>query len=348
MKFINCNVSGKPTDTPLFTDDSSNEVVARWEGDSRVVFDIPDNYTGGGHIYWADNKINFLIPENPGSYEGGNIGIPTLEYLVIQSGLSVIGDHFVRDGKTFWVKGSTDFRLPELALRNGDIESIIRDRVSCGLNWFRMLSMKYNNTGYELNSRDPNHTDAMLRTFDAIGKYGAIGQWDIFADTAQMMPDENEQLDYYGKQLEIILPFASFIVAGVCNEKSHGTQKFNNFNQFYKPTGILSSHGSELTDQLPVQPFWDWSGFSARRVGNLGKVISNYSPLTSFEQWPPVCMIPQEGLKPENYAYNTQVAEQFGKYSRATTGGIFHHNAWVDCRLFNEGERQCAIAFAGE
>lgn len=264
---------------------------------------------------------------------------------VLHGPLRIEGDHFLQGDQLFLVRGSTDFRIPEQALEGEDIGAILDDRIACGANWFRMLAMKKNNTGYRLDPRDPRHDDAVRRTFDAIGDRGAYGQWCVFADTAEMMPDPHEQQDFFAHEQEVLQPYAAFALLELCNEASHPSQKISPA-AFTKPTGFLSSHGSELADRFPVRPLWDWGGYSARRSGGLGKIIANYAQLTSFEQWPPVCLVPQETIKPdEHYNFDPVVAWTLGKYARAGTGGVFHHNAWRDCRPFTEGERACAVAF---
>lgn len=258
--------------------------------------------------------------------------------------LRIDGDHFLRNSTRFLVKGSTDFRIPEQAMTGGPFEAVLDDRIACGANWFRLLSMKKNNTGFRLDPRDPRHPGMMRRVFDALGKRNCYGQWCVFADTGEMMPHPNEQQDYWASQQEILKPYATFALIEFCNEASHGSQKITPA-AFQKPEGFLSSHGSETADKHPVRPLWDWSGYSARRSGVTGKVISNYAQLTAFETWPPVCYIPQETIKPENYGHDPTVAATLGKYARAGTGGVFHHSAWLESRPFNQAERACAIAF---
>jgi hypothetical protein len=259
--------------------------------------------------------------------------------------LRIEGDHFMRGDQPFLVKGSTDFRIPEQAMVGADFEAILDDRIACGANWFRMLAMKKNNTGYRLDPRDPRHDDAVRRTFDAIGNRGAYGQWCVFADTAEMMPDPHEQQDFWGHEQEVLRPYADFAPIEFCNEASHSSQRLAPAN-FKPPAGFLASHGSETADKHPVRPVWNWAGYSARRSGVIGKIISNYAQLTAFETWPPYCYIPQETIKPdEHYGHDPTVAATLGKYARAGTGGVFHHNAWRDCRRFTDGERQCATAF---
>lgn len=344
---INLNVIGTPTGLIELKIDTSTTVhLARVEG-QRAIFELSDSTSPHGFtVRWLDKSARSVIPSLPGSYEGSllNPPLPDLVFIVIPFGLRIEGDHFLLGNKRFLVCGSTDFRLPERVMNGSDIKPIIDDRMSCGCNWFRILTMKKNNTGYELNPHDSRHSDAMKKMLDIIGNKGAYCQYCIFADTKDMMKNPSEQQNYYSKQRELLQPYKSFTLPEFCNEASHSTQDISP-NSFAKWSEFLMSHGSETADKFPVRPLWNWAGYSARRSGVIGKVISNYSQLTAFEQWPPVCLVPQETIKPEGYAFNPVVAKTLGKYARAGTGGVFHHNAWRESRLFNSSERACAIAF---
>jgi hypothetical protein len=349
---ITLAVSPPEVSAELLTDTGHTYIVSTTTG--VLTWTVPDdepewgaqlNVRASGFQTWASRAI--LTPRltwdsNPGGPE--QLTQERLTLAKLPAKLTIEGDHFLRGGEPFLVRGSTDFRIPEQAMVGANFEAILDDRITCGANWFRMLAMKKNNTGYRLDPRDPRHDDAVRRTFDAIGNRGVYGQWCVFADTGEMMRDPREQRDFWAHEQDVLRPYADFALLELCNEASHSSQSIAPAT-FAKPVGFLSSHGSELTDKFPVRPLWDWAGYSARRSGAIGKIISNYAQLTAFEQWPPVCLFGQETIKPEDYGYDPLVARTLGKYARAGTGGCFHHNAWRDCRPFTAGERACAAAF---
>lgn len=127
MKVINCNVLGTPTDTPSFSDDRGYQVLGVFDSSSRVSFELNDNITGGGHIYWNNSSVNFLVPEKPGSYEGSDLGIPTLSYIVVSTllPLHTEGRRIVNSaGQDVIIAGATHFlhfqRYLEWKLGHGD------------------------------------------------------------------------------------------------------------------------------------------------------------------------------------------------------------------------------------
>ncbi len=262
------------------------------------------------------------------------------------TGLRIEGDHFMQGSARWLWKGSTDFRLPERVLAGVDISSLLNDRRDAGANLVRMLAMKANNTGYELNPRSPGYWDAVIETCEQVGDAGMYGEWCIFADTKKMMPDPVEQQDFYRQTIETVRMYP-WMVVELLNEDKHATQSIN-AQGFRKPDGLLSSHGSGLSDKQPVKPLWDFGTYHARRTPpeSLGKIASNYSPYVFQDPYPTLCpYVPEETLKPEQYGYNTGVARLMGKSACCGAGGTFHHSAWLEERLFNDGERACAEAF---
>jgi hypothetical protein len=258
--------------------------------------------------------------------------------------LHASGDRFMVGPYNWTWKGSTDFRLAELVSRGVDIRPLLRDRRDTGANLVRVLSMKANNTGWEFNPRGANHAVATRKLFEAVGEMGMYCEWVIFADTKRMMSNPAEQQDYYGYQSEIVRDYPHVLLELV-NEDKHPTQAIN-AQLFRRPEGIVSSHGSGLSDVQPVKPLWDYATYHSRRTGGLAKIISNYSPYVFQDTFPTPCpYIPEETLKPEQYSFDTLVATRLGQHAACGAGGTFHHSAWNDPRFFNDEERSCAEAF---
>ena len=286
---------------------------------------------------------------DPGKPPFGDVEWPDL-YLTPEvttpGPLRVEGDRFMLGDKLFLVRGSTDFRIAERVLHGVDVRPILQDRVDAGANWLRILSMKQNNTGWELNPRDPRHSDMMRRTFDLLGEFGVYGEWVVFADTRFWMRNQAEQQDYYGRNCEVAREYPHILLELV-NEDQHPTQAID-AQAFAKPAGILASHGSGLTDVQPVIPLWDYATYHARRAGANAKWVSNYSPYVFQDSFPTPCpYLPEEGVKPAQYGQDVRFAQRLGEHARCGSGGTFHHDAWNEPRVFTEGERACAMAFYG-
>lgn len=83
--FINCNVSGIPTDKPSLISDSGVEYKGIFLETNRFQFQVPSDTPPAGWgcwIYWDGGSARTVIPVLPGVYEGGLLDppIPTLTY----------------------------------------------------------------------------------------------------------------------------------------------------------------------------------------------------------------------------------------------------------------------------
>jgi hypothetical protein len=258
--------------------------------------------------------------------------------------LAIDGDHFTQAGVRFLVRGATEFRLTEVLLTGGDIQPILQDRRDAGCNWLRILGLKKNNTGWSLSHRTPGYWQAVRDTFAQTAAAGFAVEWVVFADTLAMMPDPGEQQDHYAQTCEVARAYPHVLLELV-NEAGHATQKIDP-QRFSRPSGVLASHGSGLSDVQPVKPLWDYATYHARRSGSIGKMLSNYSPYVFQDTFPTPCpYVPEESIKPQQYGHDTRVAECMGEHARCGAGGTFHGDWWNEPRLFTDGERACAISF---
>jgi hypothetical protein len=157
----------------------------------------------------------------------------------------------------------------------------------------------------------------------------------------------SEQDDYRGRNLEIVRQYP-FVLWEEINENGHSTQDVN-VGRFSKPEGILSSHGSGLSDVQPPSPFWDYATYHARRSPYPDpRSFTNYSGYVFRDGDPyplPCPFIPEESLKPQSYGFDTHYAYLMGKSASMVAGGTFHHDAWNEPRIFTDQEFDCAESF---
>ena len=346
MKQINLNVSGVPTDTPTLKIDTSDVVYqAEFVSLTRAVFRLPDSAAPhGATIRWADRAARFVVPAQPGAYEGSALGLPTLDYMPAQRRIRVSGELFIDEVGQRWLwRGCADFRLPQRLMAGEDITSILQERRSLGANLVRAFAMKANNTGWDLiPQRRPDYFGDIRRFFERVAAAGLSCEWTVFADTAVVMPDAAAQQDFFAQTCDVVRQYP-FVFVELCNEWNHPTQRIDP-SRFTRPQGILASHGSGLTDADTVQPRWDFATYHARRDGARG--FTNYDPYGFQGVYPqPGPLVPDEGAKPEDYGGNTDFAFRMGQHARCGVGGTFHSNAGIDSRPFNPVERACAEAF---
>jgi len=243
-------------------------------------------------------------------------------------------------------RGCSDFRLLQRFIAVEDIDGILRERSDCGADILRVFAMKTNNTGWELNPANrPNYQDDVRRFLDSVRGRTRV-YLTVFADTKFVMPTQATQKTFWDAIVTTVRPFASFVAVEFCNEFNHPTQQIEPA-AFSKPAGIVSSHGSGLTDANPFEPYWDVAGYSARRDHPPdGRGFTNYDPYEFQAEFPMrVPKFAQEGMKPFEYGNDPKVAELMGRHASIGVGGFFHCDSGIDSRAFSADERACAEAF---
>lgn len=341
MKQINCTVAGVVTDTPVLVADSGVTVTAFFESPTRAIFQIADAVTGGATIAFNNGKTERVIVPLAGAEEG-----PLLQYGSPAVAFGVSGQRFVENGAPVMWRGCSEFRLPARAKDGEDILPVLRDRLDVGFNVLRSLAMKANNVGWTLDPRDGDYWDAVKRYFDAVGGAGLKLEWTVFADTKLMMPDEGEQVAFWGATVEAVRQYP-FVVLELMNEYGHSTQCVDP-SRFARPSGVLASHGSGLSDADVVQPLWDFATYHARRASHPGDArgATNYSPYAYQESLNKPCpYVPDEGDKPESYGFEPSFAWLMGRHASCGAGGTFHSNDGIQSVVFSPQTRACAAKF---
>lgn len=349
MKWINCNVSGTPTDTPRILDDTGRS----WDGvfnngNARITFELPLTATGGGHLQWLDKNVNFLIP-GTGAYEGASLGLPTIIYgpSSVHGAIQIVNNKFEVKGQPWIWKGTTEMLAPWRMLIGQDINGILDQRVNVGANIVRSLAMGWPFIGAASGkpSAYANYWDIMRSYFDKLDKKGLALEWVIFAGTRPWMPDPNEQMEFYHQTCNVVREYPHVVVE-LLNEAGHGSQSIDP-GRFSKPDGIVASHGSGLTDAPPVSPLWDYATYHARRDSLPdARGITNVDPLEFEAYYPKIVTICEEMMKPEQYNHDTHVAYLMGRHGGVMEwGSTFHSQQGVESLLFPTPVAECAKAF---
>lgn len=244
------------------------------------------------------------------------------------------------------LKGCSDFRLLQRQMAGEDIQPILDQRKAVGANILRVFGMKQNNTGWDLIPQlRADFAGDLRRFFDTVRDQARI-YFTVFADTAGLMANQQTQLAHWARVVDVVRPYAAFVIVELCNEFSHKTQRIDP-RAFPKPDGLTCSRGSGQTDEDPASPYWDLAGYSARRnVPPDARGITNYSPLEFQAEYPMrVPKFAQEGMKPEDYGGNPDVAYLMGRHAGMGIGGFFHSNSGIDSRLFSDQELICCRRF---
>lgn len=350
---IHGNVSGTPTDAPLLVVDSGAKAVGDLHTSGRVTFHLPDGTPPhGATVSWNNTSARFVIahrygePLPPGDYEGSSLvqPLPTLTYTShpILNPLIVAGERFIDvDGQRWWWKGATDMLLAARLEVGEDILPILRQRRDAGATIIRALAM-----GFPFwPSGAPARWDTVRHLFGLCADEGLYLEWVIFAGTRVNMPSLSQQQSFYAETLSLARLYPHVLIE-LLNEDGHGSQQIDP-HAFSRPTGILASHGSGITDASPVLPVWDFATYHPRRDRPPdARGFTNYDPYEFQADWPKPCpFIADEGIKPHEYSFDPAWARQMGRHASMGAGATFHSDHGVRSELWTSEEFRCANAF---
>ena len=338
MKRIHCNIIGTATDAPFIQADNGHVYVGYVEN-QRVTFPLQNYDTGGAYLRWLDQAARFIIPLDPGDYEGGSIGLPDLIYSTVPvlKPIHIDGTRFAdSDGKTWIWKGCTDFLLYKYFLEGQDITHLLKERVALGANLVRVLGMAhYIDQFYP--QRYHAYYDELAGFANLLALYGLSLEFVTFADQQVIqIPEQAHFIDCC-----TALRGIPNVVIELCNEyPKNGIDP----RHFTKPQGLLASAGSALADQPPTV-FWDFFGWHGRR--DWPKVTSS-----AEDMW---YVIRQQGIpgvhdeparRDRPVEYNANLAAQLAASALVLgSGATFHSPDGIRSEPVSEQTRNDAHAF---
>jgi hypothetical protein len=346
MKQINVNVQGDHgTDVPYIEDDRPKQIAGVFENPSRIIFHLPSDFNGGGHLVWTGNKVNFLIPPDGFVGEGSQLGLPDITYGPTSAGRWVVsGSQFTVNGAPIKWKGITHMRLLDLALDGVSIADHLTQVQEAGFNLVRVLGMKTNNTGWELSPYEPGYWDVADDLYTMCKTRGLQVEFTAFADTKYVMSGADLQ-HHYWENICSLAQVHDNVLLEFMNEYGHPTQAINPLN-FAKPLGVTSSHGSGLTDADGVKPYWDYMTYHARRDAPPdARGFTNYDQYEFQAVYPSLPRVPDEGIKPDQYGFDTGYASLLGAHAALGAGGTFHWGGGVNSDMMDSPTFDCASAF---
>jgi hypothetical protein len=356
VKVLHFNVVGTPTDTPVLqADDATQRAVLAVVDEGHATFSCDDTMSGGATVRYAmTREVRVILPPSPGRYEANlppvrpsdQVGEVVLDYRVAPAAMRIVGDRFA-DARGWWLlRGSTDFRLGELFVRDRRaFDTLVTQRRGAGANTVRLLMMKDNNTGWAFQwFARAAWRDELLDCCGALLRGGLTPLVTCFADTHTIMPDEHQQRQLWDAFLDVLA--GTGVLVQLCNEWNHPTQRLRP-EVFPRPTGTLACHGSGLTDADPVSPRWDFACYHARRDALPdARGITNYDCYEFQARYPqPVPLICAEGLKPGNYGFDRGVAALCGRHGGLGAGAFFHTDEGVNGQVWSDDVQACAQAF---
>lgn len=257
-----------------------------------------------------------------------------------------VGSYFRLDtGERFTGIAVTDFQLYKKYLDGENIEEILADRA--GFNTHRVFLIAKNL--FELNPRlYSNYYEGIKPFCKLLAKHGRYVEFVAFADGPLVFNSDDEKRSYW-ERIILELQGETNVLLELVNENTQSANVID-LNLFNKPDGILSSHGSNSSQEEPIRPWWDYETFHTndayewwRKVGHNAMEFSHgadgipasHSPISSNEN----TRFPDKDHS-EEHAFDASAAAAL-----LIASSTFHCDNCRWSRLFSDDERRLANAW---
>jgi|SRR5882672_2376225 len=150
----------------------------------------------------------------------------------------------------------TDFQLLQRFLAGEDITPVLVERRDLGFNLLRVLSMCTNM--FHLYPQEiPDYFDRLVPFFDLCAVHGLYVEFTVFADATVVMPSASDQIVHW-LAVGAAAAQVTNVILELGNELDQPVNVLACVHEVMPIAGVLCSHGSNGSQQVPVRPAWDY------------------------------------------------------------------------------------------
>jgi hypothetical protein len=242
----------------------------------------------------------------------------------------------------------SDFQLFHRFLRGEAITPVLEQRATCGFNLLRVaLTCDFM---FTLHPTDyPAYFDQLVAFVRALARHGLRPELVVFMDATIVLPVPTDQLRFFVDVVDALQPVADQVLLELVNEND---QRVNTIDPraFPQPPGILSSHGSNGSQSVPVRPAWSYETFHTndapewpRKVGHNAMEWSNGGAGFSGSGRP---VLSNENTRcPDRFNSVTKAFDAAAGAALLCAGSCFHSVHGKVSELFDDAELACAQAW---
>lgn len=204
-------------------------------------------------------SLDFVLPEfiDPSGVDLPEILLRPVIIVPTLAPLSIEGAFFRAGGQPITIIECSDFKLLKRYLDHEDIAPILQQRKALGFNCLRVFGMC--KLMWDLNPAFvPDYYGILQRFVDAVNLAGLYVELTVFPDCSLVMPDKHDQLVHWARVCDVLR--GRQVLVELQNEASEPPNRID-ANDFQKPFGVISSHGSNGSESTPVRPWWDYETF---------------------------------------------------------------------------------------
>lgn len=243
--------------------------------DSRAVCTLPDAWPRGEH----GAHLTIIAPD----YDNYNQRLAVdwsrsidLVDIILEPSfkplprITINGKFFGLDNGSRWTAiEASDFNLLNRYLAGEDIRPILSQRAETGFNLLRVWTaydvcpsgQGCQPIGRLVPSEHPELYERVPPFLKLLSKYGLYAEFTAFTGPYNStLPSEVDKLAHWNR-LVASLQGSSNALLELINEYNHPANSQINLGLFVRPAGILTSHGSGLSDGIGPEPMWDYSTY---------------------------------------------------------------------------------------
>lgn len=255
--------------------------------------------------------------------------------------LCVRGKFFAcEDGAPWTMVECSDFNLPGLAKAGGNVDLIFQQRQACGFNAMRWFTA-YNVPGIGRLVPDDALYDVLANLIDRAHHFGIRPELVAFTGPYEgLFADEAAMLRHWDRLRELPIDFLEAI-----NESDNPANKGVPLDKLIRPSGILSSHGSNCADEQGVTPFWDYSSYHSNDLSEWWRKTGHNSMERADLDGVPYTANENTRM-PDNDANPIHAEDASRAAALLCAGSCFHSVRGKTSELWDGQELVCAQAWA--
>jgi len=197
--------------------------------------------TAAPHVANLDNDVVIVLERNP---------LPEIQ----------VNGMFFNVGH---IRGNTDFLLYKKFLDSVDIEPILLQRMDLGSRFVRTIGMVNSFAKWHPQDYGDNFYWSIKDFSKLLNDYGIYWYFNVFADTQEVMPNEQQQIDHYNRVCDELSKYNNIFLELVNEQGQHSNSVDR--SKFNKHPNIVSSSGSFGSRIPPDPPHWDFIDYHSRR-----------------------------------------------------------------------------------
>ncbi len=363
---INANCSGAPTGPVELVIDNGHRYPCVVTGSRLTVLIVPPEPSPfGAAIVSNGQQLTRLTVPPPGAWEADQPPVNMTPHTVAfgpvvapTSKLATGGRNFLLNGDRWIWKGSTEFQLYQHFLNGRDNRGIYAQRRDAGATLLRVSGMYNGGIGsFVPSSYGQAYWDGLQPFLSESAAEGFQVEFTAFMDCQNIpeMHSTSQQQAHWGRLGSTLQPVSNVVVELVNEYPQNGVDP----SQFGPLAGLLCARGSNVGDEPPPLPGWNYHTWHGRRdwpkvlfsSEDMWYVGEGWGPAGPY-QYPVAPITHDEPIgfdevdQPGRRSNDPYVARVLGQTSSAYgAGGTFHSSAGITSDFWGPRTEVCARAF---